>query len=232
MAECSTLLDMGCGTGNFFEYAFQANPGLNCLGIDNNNRLLDHARAKFINIPNVEFLHMDARKLEFPDNTFDLIHCRLVLWALGTDWTSAVKEAFRVLKPGGFFYSFEPDDTHLQFYPPKAAIQTVLNRWQAFALLQGRDPFIGVKVYSELVNQLFQPVSSILKTKVSVGRYPDDYRIYASNLKGLFLNEEMTHRLEINDDLLTRAILDFDTISDSDLICEGYFVNISKKQHG
>lgn len=43
----------------------------------------------------------------FPEETFDYIHAR---WLIGSisDWTALYKEAYRALKPGGWFETHEP----------------------------------------------------------------------------------------------------------------------------
>lgn len=56
-----------------------------------------------INEDAVKFMHMDGRKLDFPDNSFDAIFSSSSIEHFGTDddIMNAVKEVHRVLKPGG-----------------------------------------------------------------------------------------------------------------------------------
>jgi ubiquinone/menaquinone biosynthesis C-methylase UbiE len=50
-----------------------------------------------------------AEGLDFPDNSFDLVHIRFFVCALRVhEWPTVLKEIKRVLKPGGFVYSVEP----------------------------------------------------------------------------------------------------------------------------
>jgi ubiquinone/menaquinone biosynthesis C-methylase UbiE len=58
-----------------------------------------------VKLNNTEFSLGNVLKgLPFPDNSVDFIHMRLFLAALRKDeWPVAVKEAFRILKPGGGF---------------------------------------------------------------------------------------------------------------------------------
>ena len=53
-----------------------------------------------------EFKVMDAHKLDFPDNTFDIVFGREILHHL--DYEIATKEMARVLKPGGQIVFLEP----------------------------------------------------------------------------------------------------------------------------
>lgn len=51
---------------------------------------------------NVRFEIQDlCRGLEFPDSTFDVVHCRRVLTPGVTEWRAAIRELLRVLRPGG-----------------------------------------------------------------------------------------------------------------------------------
>ena len=45
-------------------------------------------------------MHMDAEKLEFPDNSFDFVFCGFALFFFPSI-LKAVSEFKRVLKPGG-----------------------------------------------------------------------------------------------------------------------------------
>lgn len=48
--------------------------------------------------------------LPYPDNTFDLVHLRLLVLALRYDeWPGVIKELLRVTKPGGLIQMMEPD---------------------------------------------------------------------------------------------------------------------------
>lgn len=68
-----------------------------------------------------EFKHGNLLKLEFPDNTFDIVTSGSVLHDVHGDKNKelAMKEIFRVLKPGGKFIAFEmfrDARMHLRFF--------------------------------------------------------------------------------------------------------------------
>jgi ubiquinone/menaquinone biosynthesis C-methylase UbiE len=57
-------------------------------------------KARAHKVRNVEFKEMDAQHLEYDDDTFDLVACSLALFYF-PDIPGALKEMYRVLKPGG-----------------------------------------------------------------------------------------------------------------------------------
>jgi SAM-dependent methyltransferase len=99
----SVVLDYGCGTAWFSVPLLGLRPK-RLVGIDISQKAVEQA------IQNSggkgEFLVMDAHKLDFPDNTFDLIFGRAILHHL--EFPIAVQEVRRVLKKGGHAAFSEP----------------------------------------------------------------------------------------------------------------------------
>lgn len=61
--------------------------------------------------PNVKFEIDDAcRPWTYPDNSFDFVHLRYLFGSID-DWNALFKEAYRVLKPGGYIETFEAAST-------------------------------------------------------------------------------------------------------------------------
>lgn len=94
------VLEVGVGTG----LALRAyNPDMQVTGIDFSNDMLAKARAKVKNegLTHVKDLHqMDARSLDFPDNSFDAV-AAMHLVSVVPDPEQVVAEMARVVKPGG-----------------------------------------------------------------------------------------------------------------------------------
>ena len=91
------VLDVGCGYGQYSGML-----GANYIGVDREKSALEVCRKKF---PSKVFLEMDATKLDFPDNSFDLVISTLMFHHLTDEqFIQAVKEIKRILKPGGRFY--------------------------------------------------------------------------------------------------------------------------------
>src|SRR6201995_6028585 len=94
------VLEVGVGTGISLPlYA----PHLRIFGTDISDAMLDKARQRVTegNLKNVEGLAvMDAEKLEFPDNSFDVVMAQYVVTAVPNP-EKALDEFARVLRPGG-----------------------------------------------------------------------------------------------------------------------------------
>jgi len=93
------VLEIGCGLGT--DGAQFARAGANYTGIDLTDAAIELARKRFelFNIPG-KFKTADAERLDFADNSFDLVYSHGVLHHT-PDTAGAVKEIYRVLRPGG-----------------------------------------------------------------------------------------------------------------------------------
>ena len=110
------VLDVGCGTGRIAIKVAKLLDTGNVVGIDlfkgSSGYSPDPAyrNAKIEGVSEkTEFKHGNLLKLEFLDNTFDTITSSSVLHDVHGDKNKeeAMKEIFRVLKPGGKFIAFE-----------------------------------------------------------------------------------------------------------------------------
>lgn len=92
------VLDAGTGTGNLA--LAMRDGGARVTGIDYVEAALDICRRK---APEVEFRFGDLTgRLDFADDRFDKIVCCNVIYTLApADQENAVRELYRVLKPGG-----------------------------------------------------------------------------------------------------------------------------------
>lgn len=94
----SKILDTGTGTGDFIEVLKEVFPKAKITGIDPNTESLQEAAIKY---PELTFAEMNAEKLEFTDNSFDLASISMALHHL-PDIQKSLKEMQRVVKPGGW----------------------------------------------------------------------------------------------------------------------------------
>jgi SAM-dependent methyltransferase len=94
-----TVLEIGCGLGT--DGAQFAQAGAQYTGIDLTEAAVDLARRRFeiFKLPGT-FRVADAEKLDFPDDSFDLVYSHGVLHHT-PDTQAAVREIHRVLRPGG-----------------------------------------------------------------------------------------------------------------------------------
>lgn len=97
------LLDVSCGTGLVtLPLADLIQPFGKITGIDISDKMLEHAEARALKdgLKNVNYLPMDAEKLNFPSHKFDKVVCSLGLMYYPNP-DRALREMHRVLKPGG-----------------------------------------------------------------------------------------------------------------------------------
>jgi ubiquinone/menaquinone biosynthesis C-methylase UbiE len=136
-------LEIGCGVGSNLKKYRALNSTLEYTGIDISEFAIEEARKTFPEDASTSFQKMDCRNLEFPKNSFDLIVSRLVLWSVGKDWTQVLHEVHKSLRPGGYFYAFEPDDQFLLFHPVKKEVCEIISLWQKRVFASGLNPYIG-----------------------------------------------------------------------------------------
>ncbi len=99
------VLDLGSGGGiDVFLSARRVSPGGKAYGLDMTDEMLALARSnqQKAGIENVEFLKGEIEHIPLPDNSVDVIISNCVI-NLSADKDQVLREAFRVLKPGGRF---------------------------------------------------------------------------------------------------------------------------------
>ena len=100
-----TVLDLGSGGGiDVLLSAKRVGPGGKVYGLDMTDEMLALAREnqKKAGATNVEFLKGTIEAIPLPDSAVDVIISNCVI-NLSTDKDTVLREAFRVLKPGGRF---------------------------------------------------------------------------------------------------------------------------------
>jgi arsenite methyltransferase len=100
-----TVLDLGSGGGiDVFLSAKRVAPGGKVYGLDMTDEMLALAREnqKKAGVENVEFLKGEIENIPLPDGAVDVVISNCVI-NLSVDKSRVLKEAFRVLKPGGRF---------------------------------------------------------------------------------------------------------------------------------
>jgi len=96
------ILDVATGSGDFINTLMKMLKNYDCfVGVEISTKDLESARKRFKGQP-VEFLEMDARYLEFEDNSFDTVCISYSLHHL-ENIHRVLAEMKRVLKPDGYF---------------------------------------------------------------------------------------------------------------------------------
>ena len=103
--EGEVVLDLGSGGGiDVLLSAARVGPTGKAYGLDMTDEMLALARrnAETAGATNVEFLKGEIESIPLPDDSVDVIISNCVI-NLSADKSKVLKEAFRVLKPGGRF---------------------------------------------------------------------------------------------------------------------------------
>lgn len=98
LPERAKILDLGCGEGDSIDLFQNMLPDSIWRGVDIENSPEVKNRVRQSNL----FASFNGVDLPYPDKHFDLIYCHQVLEHVRHP-DALVKEALRVLKPGGFF---------------------------------------------------------------------------------------------------------------------------------
>jgi arsenite methyltransferase len=105
LREGETVLDLGSGGGiDVLLSARRVGPRGKAYGLDMTDEMLALAREnqQKAGVTNVEFLKGEIEAIPLPDSSIDVIISNCVI-NLSVDKGRALREAFRVLKPGGRF---------------------------------------------------------------------------------------------------------------------------------
>jgi ubiquinone/menaquinone biosynthesis C-methylase UbiE len=123
------VLDIACGRGDSVALLFELLHDFQAIvGIDTDAAALAQAGQRFTDA-RASFQRMDAARLEFPDASFDTLLISNSLHHMA-DLPQVLKEARRVLKPGGLFFVLEmyrdnPGElqrSHMLFHHWRAAV--------------------------------------------------------------------------------------------------------------
>ncbi len=131
------ILDAGCTIGHNTVPWAQTFPEAEVTGIDVAAPVLryGHARAESMEVP-VHFRQMDATNMSFEDNSFDVVFSSMFLHELPLkDIQAYLKEAYRVLKPGGLLWQME--------LPPMNQMPAYDNFYLNWDTYYNNEPFYG-----------------------------------------------------------------------------------------
>jgi ubiquinone/menaquinone biosynthesis C-methylase UbiE len=97
------VLEIACGTGLVTKHARERlDPAIRLIATDFSKSMLEYARVKLHARNGIEWREADGAKLPFGDNAFGAVLCAFGIMFI-PDKQAALREARRVLKPGGRF---------------------------------------------------------------------------------------------------------------------------------
>ena len=142
--NAKSVLDLGCGAGNFTLKLLDLIPDLDCTLVDLSLPMLDKAKERISKVSQgkISTIQTDFLNLQLPAETFDIVVTGAAMHHLRTDeeWETVFTKIFKSLKKGGCFWI---SDLILHDNP---AINQLM--WKRYAdYLEG----IGGKAYQENV---------------------------------------------------------------------------------
>ncbi|KRD61547.1 methyltransferase type 11 [Flavobacterium sp. Root935] len=103
--NAATVLDVGCGAGNYTLKMLSKVPNLSCTLVDLSLPMLDKAFERVSAETNGKVIvkQGDIREIDLEENSFDIILAGAVLHHLrdDQDWETTFTKLFKLLKPGG-----------------------------------------------------------------------------------------------------------------------------------
>jgi SAM-dependent methyltransferase len=128
LREGETVLDLGSGGGiDVLLSARRVGPKGRAYGLDMTDEMLELARAnaREAGVENVEFLRGQIEAIPLPDASVDVIISNCVI-NLSADKDAVLREAYRVLKPGG---RFAVADVVVQGNPMPPELRQLMALW-------------------------------------------------------------------------------------------------------
>ncbi|MEU6302387.1 class I SAM-dependent methyltransferase [Streptomyces chartreusis] len=143
------ILDVGCGPGTITADLAALVPDGQVTGVDRAPGVLEQARATAAGrgVSNVDFAVADVHALDFPDETFCVVHAHQVLQHVG-DPVDALREMARVTRPGGLIAVRDSDYGAMSWYPPSRGMDDWLDLYRRVARANGGEPDAGRRLKS------------------------------------------------------------------------------------
>ncbi len=136
------LLDVGCGPGTITaDLAARLAPG-RVIGIDRSPAIVDSATADTDGAPNLHFAVGDVYALDFPNDSFDIVHAHQVLQHL-SDPVAALVEMRRVCRPGGRVAVRDGDYAGFTWAPADPRLERWLDVYRRVARGNDAEPDAG-----------------------------------------------------------------------------------------
>ncbi|WP_138894833.1 class I SAM-dependent methyltransferase [Streptomyces chryseus] len=135
------VLDVGCGPGTITaDLAALVAPG-RVTAVDAAGEVLGRAReaAAERGLENVEFAVADVHALDFPDDSFDVVHAHQVLQHVG-DPVRALREMRRVCRPGGVVAARDSDYAAMTWFPQVPLMDDWQRLYGRVARANGGEP--------------------------------------------------------------------------------------------
>jgi len=143
------ILDIGCGPGTITADLAELVPQGEVVGVDTEPAILERARsaADERGLTNTRFAVADVHELDFPDDSFCVVHAHQVLQHVG-DPVRALREMRRVCKPGGIVAARDGDYATMTWHPQVPGLDAWLDLYRRVARANGGEPDAGRRLRS------------------------------------------------------------------------------------
>ncbi|MFI7319804.1 class I SAM-dependent methyltransferase [Streptomyces venezuelae] len=160
-----SVLDIGCGPGTITADLAALVPDGRVVGVDRAPGILDRARATAAErgVRNVEFAVADVHDLDYPDDSFCVVHAHQVLQHVG-DPVRALREMRRVCKPGGIVAVRDADYEAMTWHPRMPVMDEWLDLYRQVARANGGEPDAGRRLKSWALAAAFTDVTATADT--------------------------------------------------------------------
>jgi SAM-dependent methyltransferase len=139
LAPDARVLDVGCGPGTITAGLADRVPRGRVTGLDASEQVIEQARARAADRPNLGFTTGDVYALDYPDAAFDVVFAHQVLQHL-SDPVRALREMIRVTRPGGLVAARDGDFGGMTWYPELPIMDEWLALYQRVARGNGGEP--------------------------------------------------------------------------------------------
>ncbi|MFE6133373.1 methyltransferase domain-containing protein [Streptomyces sp. NPDC056437] len=143
------ILDIGCGPGTITADLAALVPEGRVTGVDLAADIVKRAGelAAERGLGNTDFTVADVHALDFPDDSFDVVHAHQVLQHVG-DPVQALREMRRVCRPGGTVAARDSDYGTFTWFPEVPLLDEWLDLYRRVARANGGEPDAGRQLLS------------------------------------------------------------------------------------
>ncbi|MFE9252653.1 class I SAM-dependent methyltransferase [Streptomyces sp. NPDC007088] len=159
------VLDIGCGPGTITADLAALVPQGHVTGVDASAEVLEKAAAEAAGrgLENTDFAVADVHALDYPDDTFCVVHAHQVLQHVG-DPVRALAEMRRVTKPGGLVAVRDADYAAMAWYPSSPGMDDWRDLYERVARANGGEPDAGRRLKSWALAAGFTGITSTSST--------------------------------------------------------------------
>ena len=181
------LLDLGCGQGSITTGLAQAVAPGEVVGLDMEEKAINVARERAAEegVSNVRFEVGNAYNLSFESDYFDVTYSNGVLDHLHHPG-DALKEVWRVLKPGGIIGVRDVDMETAKFAPANPLLEKHVELYIRFRRHLGGDPLIGRNLRALVNNASFLKTHFSSSCAVDLGHTTESIKAKVEGLIQLF----------------------------------------------